>query len=187
MSAGATLPRATAIVALSFAVTACASLPEIPYINPAPPAAVANLVDASGRVAGRAVMIQDGNGVRILLDVNGLTPGAKAVHVHDVGQCTGPSFSSAGGHYNPTGAEHGAKNPRGPHAGDLPDVTVEASGLGHMEVTSRRLSLKKGSSMIDADGAALVVHEKADDERTDPDGGAGTRIACGVLIPSGRP
>ncbi|MGH6690628.1 MAG: superoxide dismutase family protein [Gammaproteobacteria bacterium] len=186
MSTGALVPRVTAIVMSSFALTACAGLPEIPYVNPPPPAAAANLVDASGRIAGHAVLIQDGNAVRILLDVNGLAPGAKAVHIHEVGQCTGPSFSSAGGHFNPTRAEHGTKNPRGPHAGDLPDVTVEASGRGHMEVTATRLSLKKGTSMIDADGAAIVVHERGDDERTDPDGGSGTRIACGVLIPSGK-
>ena len=183
--------RAAWILALSFASTACSylpAMPEIPYVNPPPAAAVATLTDGSGRTAGQAVLVQQGGGVRILLDVTGLPPGNKAVHFHDVGQCVGPSFNSAGRHFNPTQAEHGTKNPRGPHAGDLPDITVDASGRGHLEVTANRVSLKKGpASLLDGDGSAIVVHERSDDGRTDPDGGSGARIACGVLVPGGRP
>lgn len=175
-------------IALSFALSACSIIPEIPYLNPPPPAAVASLVDGSGRTAGQAVLVQEGGDVRLLLDVAGLAPGDKAVHIHEVGQCTTPSFNSAGRHFNPTQAEHGTKNPRGPHAGDLPDITIESSGRGHLEITVKRVTLKKGpGSLLDEDGSAIVVHERPDDGRTDPDGGSGARIACGVLIPAGKP
>ena len=127
-----------------------------------------------------------GAGVRILLDVTGLPPGDKAVHIHEVGQCDPPSFESAGGHFNPTGAQHGTANPRGPHAGDLPNITVDASGRGHLEVTTKRVSLEKGAaSLFDANGSALVVHANADDMRTDPAGESGARLACGLIAPGG--
>lgn len=184
---GVIFHRAAALIVLSFALGACGFIPEIPYLNPPPPAAVATLTDSSGRRAGSAVMVQHGGGVRVLLDVNGLPPGSKAVHFHEVGQCVPPSFNSAGRHFNPTQAEHGLKNPRGPHAGDLPDITIEASGRGHLEVTTNRISLGKGpNSLLDGDGSAIVIHEREDDGRTDPDGGSGARIVCGVLIPRGR-
>ena len=184
----AVIHRTAGGMALSFALSACSFIPDIPYVNPPPPAAAAGLVDGSGRPAGQAVLVEQGGGVRLLLDVTGLTPGNKAVHFHEVGQCVGPSFNSAGRHFNPKQAEHGTANPRGPHAGDLPDITVDASGRGHLEVTVTRATLKKGpTSLLDEDGSAIVVHERPDDARTDPDGGSGARVACGVLIPAGKP
>ena len=122
-------------------------------------------------------------GVRILIDLTGVAPGTKAVHILEVGRCDPPSFESAGAHFNPTKAQHGTANPRGPHAGDLPNVTVEATGRGHLELTATRVTLEKGStSLFGADGSALVVHESADDLRTDPAGNSGARIACGVIL-----
>ena len=178
--------RATWLIALSSVVAAC-SLPEVPYINPPKPAALARLTDSGGRVVGQAVFAQSGGRIRILVDVTGLPPGPKAVHVHELGQCDPPAFTGAGGHVNPTNAEHGSKNPRGPHAGDLPDIVVEADGRGHLETTTSRITLRKGpTSLLDADGSAIVLHERADDLRTDPDGASGARIACGVLVAAGR-
>jgi Cu-Zn family superoxide dismutase len=190
MSAGAgkavIAPGAAWMIALTFGLTAC-SLPYIPYVTSPSPAAAARLTDASGRPVGQAVLVQQGRGVRILMDVTGMTPGNKAVHIHEVGQCDPPSFQSAGGHFNPTKAEHGTANPRGPHAGDLPDITVDATGQGHLEVTADRIGLGKGTpSLLDANGSAIVVHERSDDRRTDPDGGSGARIACGVIMPAGK-
>jgi Cu-Zn family superoxide dismutase len=178
--------RAAPGVVLVLALTAC-SLPYIPYVTTSPPAAVARLVDVGGRGLGQAVLVQQGRGVRILVDVTGIAPGTKAVHIHEVGRCDPPSFESAGAHFNPTKAEHGTANPRGPHAGDLPNLTVETGGRGHLEATATRVSLEKGpTSLLDADGSAIVVHERADDMKTDPAGDSGARIACGVIVPGSR-
>ena len=180
-----TLRRTTWITALALALTSC-SLPYIPGVTSPPPAAGVTLRDATGRTVGSAVLLQEGDGVRILLDVKGLTPGTKAVHIHDVSQCAPPSFESAGPHFNPTKAQHGSENPKGPHAGDLPNITVEATGQGHLEVTNSRVTLKSGpTSLFDANGSALVVHEGPDDMRTDPAGNSGARIACGVVVLGG--
>jgi Cu-Zn family superoxide dismutase len=173
--------RAAIIIALTLGLTAC-SLPYIPGYTLPPPAAVAHLVDSSGRAVGNAVMLEEGGSVRILIDLSGLPPGTKAVHIHEVGRCDPPSFESAGAHFNPKKAEHGTVNPRGPHAGDLPSIIVGATGRGHLEVSATRVTLEKGSaSLFDADGSALVVHESPDDMRTDPDGTSGARVACGVI------
>jgi len=178
--------RALPIIALMLVSTAC-RMPYIPYVTLPAPAAAARLVDVSGRGVGEAVIVQQRKGVRLVLDVTGLAPGTKAVHIHEVGRCDPPSFESAGAHFNPAKAEHGTANPRGPHAGDLPNVTVETGGRGHLEATATRVSLEKGpTSLLDADGSAIVVHERPDDMRTDPAGDSGARIACGVVTPSGR-
>ena len=177
------------IVALALVSTGCRFVPEIPYVYPLPPAALARLVDDKGQAVGSAVFSQErGGGVRILVEVVGLAPGDHAVHIHEVGRCEPPAFESAGAHFNPTKAEHGTANPSGPHAGDLPDVTVNTEGKGHMEVTAKRVTLDKKSaaSLLDADGSAIVIHERADDKRTDPAGNSGSRIACGVIAGEGK-
>ena len=185
MRAAPTVRRAAWIIALTLALASC-SLPYIPGVTSPPPAAGVTLKDATGRVVGSAVFLQQDDGVRILLDLKGFTPGIKAVHIHDVGLCDPPSFESAGPHFNPTNAAHGSANPKGPHAGDLPNITVEATGQGHLEVTNSRVTLKAGpTTLFDANGSALVVHEGPDDLRTDPDGKSGARIACGVLVLGG--
>jgi Cu-Zn family superoxide dismutase len=155
---------------------------RIPFIS-VDPAAVAQLRDASGRVVGKAVLAQDNGSVRIVLDVTGLTKGDKGVHIHEVGKCDPPGFESAGDHFNPTKAQHGSANPKGPHAGDLPNITIDANGRGHLEATLKRVSIEKGgASLFDADGSAIVIHADPDDLRTDPSGNSGARIACGVIV-----
>jgi len=173
--------RAACFVTLTLALTAC-RLPYYPGLTRPPPAGTARLADASGRQVGRAVLLQEGGSVRILIDLTGVAPGTKGVHIHEVGRCDAPSFESAGAHFNPTKAQHGRANPRGPHAGDLPNITVDATGRGHLEVSVTRVTLEKGStSLFDADGSALIVHESADDLYTDPAGNSGARVACGVI------
>ena len=138
----------------------------------------ASEIDQTGALLGR-----DGGSVRVLLDVFGVAPGSKAVHIHEVGECDAPSFESAGAHFNPDKKQHGTGNPRGPHAGDLPNVFVEATGKGHLEFTAKRVTLKKGAhSLLDGKGTALVLHADADDMRTDPDGDSKGRVACGVIV-----
>jgi Cu-Zn family superoxide dismutase len=108
--------------------------------------------------------------------------GSHGVHLHETGKCEGPSFESAGAHFNPTGRKHGVLSLEGPHAGDLPNVTLEGGGTGRMETTTNRVTLAAGAaSLFDADGTAIVVHAGADDFTTDPAGGSGPRIACGVI------
>src|SRR5262249_28533319 len=135
--------RAALAAALSLAVAAC-SLPYVPPFTSPPPSAVARLTDSGGRVVGNAVFLQDGGNVRILLDVAGVTPGSKAVHIHEVGLCEPPSFESAGGHFNPGKAHHGIGTRQGPHAGDLPNIVVDAAGKGHLEFTNKHVTVKKG-------------------------------------------
>jgi Cu-Zn family superoxide dismutase len=170
--------RILAVFVLAMGPTAC----RIPLIS-SDPAAVAQLRDANGRAVGTAVFLQSNGSVRVVLDVTGLPPGVKGVHIHSAGRCDPPAFESAGEHFNPTGAQHGSLNPRGPHAGDLPNITIDSNGRGHLEATLRRVSLEKGStSLFDADGSSIVVHADPDDLRTDPSGGSGARIACGVIV-----
>jgi len=177
--------RVAWIIAFTLALTAC-RLPYIPGVTSPLPAAGVTLRDSSGRVVGSAVLLQRGGGVRILVDLKGVTPGTKAVHIHEVGRCDPPSFESAGAHFNPTKAEHGTANPRGPHAGDLPNITVDATGQGHLEVTASRVTLERGrASLFGADGSALVVHAGPDDMRTDLEGNSGVRVACGVIVRAG--
>ena len=151
---------------------------------PADNTARAELRRADGQVVGTATFTEIGSALRVLLEVQGLPPGAKGVHVHAVGTCEGPAFTSAGAHFNPDGRQHGALNhPRGPHAGDLPNITVGTDGRGRLESTTELMSLGSGpSSVFDADGSAIIVHAAPDDFRTDPTGNSGARIACGVIV-----
>jgi Cu-Zn family superoxide dismutase len=133
-------------------------------------------------VVAQATLAEVDDGVRIVMEASGLPPGPKGVHLHRVGKCEGPAFASAGDHFNPTNKRHGLLNPDGPHAGDLPNITIGGDGKGRFESFTERVSLGAGStSLFDADGTALVIHADPDDFRTDPSGNSGPRIACGVV------
>jgi superoxide dismutase, Cu-Zn family len=141
----------------------------------------AELKDADGKTVGDAVLEQRANDVRITANFTGVPPGTHAFHIHEVGKCD-PPFESAGGHFNPTGKQHGKDNPQGSHAGDLPNIQVPADGRLKVEATAKDVSLGAAKNgLLDADGSALVVHEGADDYKSDPAGNAGKRIACGVI------
>jgi superoxide dismutase, Cu-Zn family len=144
------------------------------------------LRDASGRNVGTGVLTPATEGVQVVLSVNGLAPGVHGVHVHMTGLCDAPEFTSAGGHFNPNNRQHGFENPNGSHAGDLPNMTVDANGRGSLSGVARDVTLEEGqpNSLRKPGGTALVVHATADDYRTDPSGNSGARIACGV-IPAG--
>jgi len=139
--------------------------------------------DSSGKQIGIATLTQDATGaVHVQMHAQGLTPGLHGVHFHAVGSCVPPAFTSAGGHFNPEAKHHGLSNPAGPHAGDLPNMTVDASGNANYSATTNRVSLTAGANnLLDADGTALVVHAAADDNMTDPAGNAGGRIGCGAV------
>jgi Cu-Zn family superoxide dismutase len=145
--------------------------------------ATAVLRDANDQVIGFAEFVEDATGiVHVNVHVKGLAPGLHGIHIHAVGNCTAPAFTSAGGHHNPFGAQHGLENPNGPHAGDLPNLTVNPAGIGHLNATTDHATLSPGpTSVFDADGSALVIHASTDDQVTDPTGNSGGRIACGVI------
>ena len=151
--------------------------------------ATVELRDAGNRVVGQATLTEVSGGVRIVLEASGLRPGPKGVHLHAAGKCEPPAFASAGDHLNPQNKPHGLLNPDGPHAGDLPNITIDADGKGRLETFTERVSLGPGSaSLFDDDGTALVIHAAPDDFTTDPSGNTGPRIACGVVEkPASKP
>jgi Cu-Zn family superoxide dismutase len=168
---------ALAVAGLSL-VIGC-SAPPPPQMNTL---ASADLKDKNGTSVGTATFREATGGVLVSVEVKGLTPGLHAVHVHAVGKCEGPAFTSAGGHFNPAQKKHGLRNPEGPHAGDMPNMYVAKDGTGRFEVLNDNISLKPGDrSVFDADGSALVIHAGVDDYVTDPTGNAGDRVACGVI------
>jgi len=140
--------------------------------------ASATLKDPAGRTVGTALLRQSPNGTLVAVRFRGLPPGTHAFHIHAVGKCE-PPFASAGGHYNPTGAKHGFLVTGGPHAGDMPNIHVGADGKFDIEVLNVKLALD--ARLFDADGAAIVLHAKGDDYKSQPSGAAGDRIACGVI------
>lgn len=144
--------------------------------------ATAALKDAQGKPTGTATFTATGGIVQLKLKATGLSPGKHGIHVHEVGRCDG-DFKSAGAHYNPHGKKHGGQNDDGAHAGDLPNLTADADGKAALQTTLHGVTLDEGAanSLLDKDGAALVIHAKEDDERSDPAGNSGDRIACGVI------
>jgi len=144
--------------------------------------AMAVLRDAHGKEVGRATLTQGEDGVRIRLEARGLPPGKHGFHIHEKGECHPPKFESAGGHFNPDGRKHGLENPDGPHAGDLPNILVGDDGTVRTTVFAPLVRLGEGKhSILRPGGMSLVLHERPDDGKTDPDGNAGARIACGVI------
>ncbi len=145
--------------------------------------AKAVLINAQGEPVGWATLTEvPGRGVRVQLKVSNLSSGRHAFHIHDVGKADAPDFKSAGGHFNPQHKQHGHKNPAGAHAGDLPNLLVGKDGKGRADIVVSGVTLGEGeNSLFHAGGTSLVVHASEDDQRTDPSGNAGARVACGVI------
>ena len=149
-----------------------------------PTLAMAELQNITGTVVGSAHFTETTEGLQISIVISGFqdaTAGEHGIHFHQVGRCT-PDFAVAGGHFNPTKAKHGLDNPAGPHAGDLPNVEIDEEGNASYEALTNFVTLGTGeNALLPADGSAIVIHAKPDDQATDPAGLSGGRIACGVL------
>jgi superoxide dismutase, Cu-Zn family len=183
---------AVAALALSFLAVRLLAQPPAPApATPPPPptklakdgALVVTLMDSTGQKAGTASFKKDKKGDLLDVEISliNMPPGEHAVHIHQNPVCDAPDFKGAGGHFNPDGKQHGIKNPMGHHNGDLPqNIMISSSNSGEMSFKVNYLSLAPdaANSIL---GHSIVVHEKADDMKTDPTGNAGNRIGCGVI------
>jgi Cu-Zn family superoxide dismutase len=161
-------------LALVLSLTACKAYPK----------ASADMIDAKGEKIGTLMLVQSWSGVRITGVLKNLAPGIHAIHVHEKGAVEPPDFKTAGGHFNPFHKEHGMKNPKGRHAGDLPNIEVRPDGTVKVDIKDKNITLEKGreNSLLKEGGTAIIVHEKPDDNMTDPAGNAGARIAGGSIV-----
>jgi Cu-Zn family superoxide dismutase len=159
---------------LPFLLTACSTVTES---QGGPPMA---LINASGQKIGTIRAWQTAGGITFRIAASALPHGIHGIHVHSIGRCDPPDFATAGTHWNPTGREHGMNNPNGPHAGDMPNVTVSANGVLEETVTLPHATLDQ---LLDADGASVMIHANADDYVSQPAGNSGPKIACAVIGP----
>lgn len=149
------------------------------------PDAIAELIGQQGQPIGKVDLFSAPGGTLLRLELEGLPSGPKAIHIHGTGTCADHDhgFQASGGHLNPDGKKHGLMNPEGPDAGDLTNFYVHDNGYAWAEIFTSLSSLdgSVGARMLDDEGAAIVIHENPDDHYSQPIGGAGARVACGVI------
>ena len=133
---------------------------------------------AGSNVSGTVTFTKGTDGIQVVADLTGLTPGKHGFHVHEFGDCSSPDGNSAGSHFNPTHKQHGAPDAADRHAGDLGNIEADASGKAHLDWKDKVMKLSGPDSIV---GHSVIVHEKEDDLKTQPTGNAGGRLACGVI------
>ena len=143
----------------------------------AAPVIRATLRDASGAEKGSASVTSRGTTMTVQVTATNMSAGTKGLHIHETGKCEGPKFTSAGAHWNPGAKQHGRDNPAGAHMGDMPNIEIAAGGTGTVSFTLQGTP----TMLTEGAGKAIVIHAAADDDRTDPTGTSGARIACGVF------
>ncbi len=174
--------KGTMLAGLILSLAACGGNGAGSELEPAESIARASLMGADQTQYGEVIIGEGDGGLLVQIKAEGLSPGPRGVHIHGVGKCEGPDFKSAGGHWNPSEKEHGFDNPKGAHMGDFFNLEIGEDGTGSVEATIEEGSLKEGpNALMDADGAAFVVHAGPDDLKTDPSGESGGRVACGVF------
>lgn len=168
---------------LCFLAVAVFAIPTVSNAKSKRPSPIkVELKDAQGTLIGTAELSPAKKGVRVKLNLTRLSPGTHGIHFHEKGVCEGPDFKSAGSHFNPAGKAHGLDNPKGAHAGDMPNIEASRSGTVKTEFVAPAVTLGDGvNSLRRLGGVALVVHAKADDQKTDPSGDSGDRVACGAI------
>jgi Cu-Zn family superoxide dismutase len=139
--------------------------------------AVVNPTEGS-KVNGTVSFAKDGKGVRITANIEGLSPGLHGFHIHEFGNCSSPDANSAGGHFNPTDMPHAGPKAEKRHIGDLGNLEADKNGVAKLEVTDDIMSLEGPESIV---GRSVIIHARSDDFKTQPTGGAGARVACGVI------
>lgn len=130
-------------------------------------------------VSGTVTFTQEGDQVKVVAHVEGAEPGKHGFHIHETGDCSAPDFSSAGGHFNPTGAPHACPPDENRHAGDLGNIDIGDDGTGNLELDTDLITVAPGDHSVV--GKAVILHEGEDDCTTQPTGNAGGRLACGVI------
>lgn len=129
-------------------------------------------------VKGIVSFTREGEGVKVSVNIQGLTPGKHGFHIHENGDCSAPDGLSAGGHFNPTNQQHGARGEGKRHVGDLGNIEADGSGNASIEFIDSDLKFFGQTSII---GRSVIVHEKEDDLKSQPTGDAGGRVACGII------
>ncbi len=176
-------PVLLAAASASLALSACSAQSDTDAGNPT--TVERDILSSDGSTLGTLTLKDLGmGGTSVTVSVSGISEGSHAMHFHEFGRCDAPDFKSAGGHYNPNNRSHGKMVADGPHAGDMMNIEVSADLSGQMTVVNDRVSLYGGHDLpaiFDADGTALILHEKADDYKSQPTGAAGGRIGCALL------
>jgi len=133
---------------------------------------------SGSNVKGKITFTKEGNTMKVVADIEGLTPGLHGFHVHEKGDCSAPDGSSAGGHFNPKSMKHAGPDSPERHEGDLGNITADANGKAHLDITDSILTFEGENSIL---GKSVIVHADADDMTTQPTGNAGGRVACGII------
>ena len=164
-------------ISLAMAVAACVHQPVADR-----PMARASLIDAKGQDSGTITIVGMPGKMSMRIDAKGVSTGKHGIHLHQIGRCDAPGFESAGPHWNPASRKHGLGNSNGPHAGDFPNIEADSAGTVRTSIPLETLELTGGNQpLLDADGAAVVIHAQADDNMSDLSGNSGPRILCGIV------
>ena len=169
------------LVCVSIALMSCDIIQEA--LMPTMPSqqAIAILGSASGSsLTGTATFTQNGETITLIVEIQNVSPGLHAVHIHEKGDCSALDGTSAGGHWNPTNVAHGKWGEGEFHLGDIGNITVGEDGTGTIELTTNLWEMGTGSD-LDIVGTGIIVHADADDFTSQPSGNAGARIGCGAI------